>query len=55
MVIHSGMEHVDEACATQVSGDDLDATLARTIRELIAEVSKPAEACPPPPAAGAVK
>jgi hypothetical protein len=43
------MEHESEAIVTQVPGDELDATLARTVRLFIFQASGPDE---PVPAAG---
>jgi hypothetical protein len=46
------MEHVSEAVVVHVSGEDVDEVLARTVRQFIAEVSKPEEvACPEAPVA----
>jgi hypothetical protein len=45
------MEHVSEAVVVHVP-DDVDEALARTVRQFIAEVSKPeGEACPEAPVA----
>jgi hypothetical protein len=44
------MEHVSEAVVEHVPGSDVDEALARTVRQFIAEVSKPAESCPEVPA-----
>jgi hypothetical protein len=46
------MEHVSEVVVVHVPGDDVDEALARTVRQFIAEVSKPEEeACPEAPVA----
>ena len=45
------MEHVSEAVVVHVSGDDVDEALARTVRQFIAEVSKPEEPCSEAPVA----
>jgi hypothetical protein len=37
------MEHMTETSVTQVPGEDLDATLAQTVRLFISQVSKAEE------------
>jgi hypothetical protein len=45
------MEHVSEAVVVHVPGGGVDEALARTVRQFIAEVSKPEEPCPESPVA----
>lgn len=45
------MEQVSEAVVVHVPGDDVDEALARTVRQFIAEVSKPADSGPESPIA----
>jgi hypothetical protein len=40
------MEHVSEAVVMHVPEGDMDEALARTVRQFIAEVSKPEESYP---------
>jgi len=45
------MEHVNEAVVMHVPGSEVDEALARTVRQFIAEVSKPEESYPESPVA----